>query len=327
MTDELTNSVRAPGGIKEYLSLARFDHATKHIFIIPGIIFALMLRGVHTDTLALEIVLGFITAVAIASANYTINEWLDRESDRHHPVKSQRASVQHPLSGNIVWAQWTAFIVIGMGAALAAGPYMAVTALIFALQGLVYNVPPVRSKDKAFLDVISESINNPLRLTIGWLMVDPTTLPPASILLAYWLGGAFLMAAKRYSEYKEIVADHGKALLVRYRASFAGYTEQSLSLSCFAYAMLSLAFLSIFLVKYRNEYILVLPVVVVLFVQYFHLAGQAGSTAQRPEGLMAEKGLMLSTGALALVFALTSLIDMPWLNFIAEPNFIGIADS
>ena len=35
-------------------------------------------------------------------------------------------------------------------------------------------------------------------------MIDPTTLPPASLLLAYWFGGAFLMAAKRLAEYKEI---------------------------------------------------------------------------------------------------------------------------
>jgi hypothetical protein len=47
-----------------------------------------------------------------------------------------------------------------------------VTACIFALQGIVYNVRPLRTKDKPYLDVISESINNPLRLTIGWAMID-----------------------------------------------------------------------------------------------------------------------------------------------------------
>ena len=56
---------------------------------------------------------------------------------------------------------------------------------IFALQGIVYNVPPLRTKDKPYLDVISESVNNPIRLLIGWAMVDPTTLPPSSIILSY----------------------------------------------------------------------------------------------------------------------------------------------
>ena len=35
---------------------------------------------------------------------------------------------------------------------------------------------------------------------IGWAMIDATTLPPGSIILSYWLGGAFLMAAKRLSD-------------------------------------------------------------------------------------------------------------------------------
>ena len=46
-------------------------------------------------------------------------------------------------------------------------------------------------------------------------MLDPTTIPPASIILAYWCGGAFLMAAKRYSEYREIATTCGRDLLVR----------------------------------------------------------------------------------------------------------------
>lgn len=106
---------------------------------------------------------------------------------------------------------------------------MFLVACVFALQGVVYNVPPLRAKDKPYLDVISESINNPLRLMIGWAMVDPTTLPPSSIILCYWFGGAFLMAAKRLSEYREIAASHGRDLLARYRASFAAYSEIALN--------------------------------------------------------------------------------------------------
>src|SRR3546814_20228386 len=90
----------------------------------------------------------------------------------------------------------------------------------------MYNLKPFRTKDKAYLDVISESINNPIRLTLGWTMVDPTTLPPSSLLLAYWTGGAFLMGAKRLSEYRDISTDADMQMLHRYMRSFSSSVER-----------------------------------------------------------------------------------------------------
>jgi hypothetical protein len=41
----------------------------------------------------------------------------------------------------------------------------AVTMFALWIMGCVYNLPPVRSKDAPYLDVLSESVNNPLRET------------------------------------------------------------------------------------------------------------------------------------------------------------------
>ena len=199
-----------------------------------------------------------------------------------------------------------------------------VVACLFALQGIIYNVPPLRLKDKPFLDVISESVNNPLRLVIGWAIVDPTTLPPGSVILCYWAGGAFLMAAKRLSEYRQIVASHGDELLVRYRASFAGYTDVSLTVSCLLYAMLSNFFLAVFLLKYRIEYILVMPVIMTLFGHYLAISMQADSSAQKPEKLFRERGLMAIVALLVCVFTLTTFLDMPLLASLTQQRYITL---
>jgi len=62
----------------------------KHIFIVPGAVGALIL-GVNIDQGILRrLVVGFVSACLIASANYVINEWLDAEFDRYHPLKCQR---------------------------------------------------------------------------------------------------------------------------------------------------------------------------------------------------------------------------------------------
>lgn len=318
----VATETKANATLADYLRISRFDHSTKHIFIIPGIVLAYLLRGVQADNLVVNVILGLITLVSIASANYCINEYLDRDFDKHHPTKSKRSAVQVEFNGNLVLFQWILYIVIGLTAAYLSSKAMLFTAVIFGLQGIVYNVPPLRSKDKPYLDVISESINNPLRLMIGWVMIDPTSLPPISVLLSYYLGGAFLMGAKRLSEYRQIVASHGKELLVLYRASFKGYTEIKLTVSVFVYAMLSLFFLAVFLIKYRVEYIVLIPWITFLFGYYMALSMRPESSAQKPEKLFKEKALMVMVIVLAVAFVFTTFVDIPWLNSLTEQKFI-----
>ena len=59
----------------------------------------------------------------------------------------------------------------------------------------------------AFLDVIAESFNNPIRLWLGWYALVPDSMltpPPLSIMLAWWCFGGLLMTGKRYSEFRFI---------------------------------------------------------------------------------------------------------------------------
>ena len=311
-------------GWRDYLQMARLDHMTKHVFIVPGIVLALVLRGMPDRWPLAAIVLGLASAVCIASANYIINEWLDRDFDAFHPDKSKRPAVTTAMSPLVVYAMYALASTAGIGLGYLVGPLFLLVSLLFWLSGVIYNVRPLRTKDRAYLDVLSESINNPIRMMLGWAMIDEFTIAPSSALLAFWMGGAFLMGAKRLSEYREIAAGPGVDVLHRYRRSFQFYTQESLMVSCFAYGLLATFLMGVFLIKYRIEYVLCLPFIVLLFAHYLALSMRAGSVAQKPEKLFREPRLMLISALTAGMLAVFSVVNVPQMQEFSLPHIVTL---
>jgi 4-hydroxybenzoate polyprenyltransferase len=306
--------------------MARPDHWLKHVFVLPGVVLAFISQPAALDLVAARFVVGMVSACLAASANYVINEWLDAETDRHHPSKSTRPAVAKRLAPWVVGIEYAALVAVSLGAAAAVSRLFVYCTIAFLASGLAYNVAPLRTKDRAFVDVLSEALNNPIRLTLGWAMVSPSTLPPSSLLLGYWMGGAFLMAVKRLAEHRLAVASGTLADLASYRRSFGVYTDGRLLISTFLYAQLSAFFLAVFLVKYRIEFLLSMPFFAALFAAYLHVGLKPDSTAQRPERLFRERGLILVGLLLVAMLALLTWIDLPILDRLTDPHYLRLGD-
>jgi decaprenyl-phosphate phosphoribosyltransferase len=317
------DGVRARRLVADYVRIARPDHWIKNIFVLPGFAVALALvprASVSIASFGL-LAVGLLSVCLTASANYTINEFLDARFDRFHPLKGSRPGARGVLNPGLVGLQYAALAVAAMSLARLINPAFLACVLWLLLMGIAYNVEPFRTKDRPYLDILSESVNNPIRFLLGWFIVTGAMIPPSSALLAYWMGGAFLMTVKRFSEFRRI-GDPGRAAL--YRRSFAGYTETSLLLTAFFFAICSAFFIGIFLIKYRVGLILTFPLFAALFTWYLAIGLRRDSAAQAPEKLYREIPLL---SLAVLTFSLTVLlfaVQLPGLNVLTETQLISL---
>ncbi|MFZ0743224.1 MAG: UbiA family prenyltransferase [Terracidiphilus sp.] len=301
-----------------HLSIARFDHSVKNLFVLPGIVVPLSVYpGLFDVHLISTLLLAFVAITLVACSNYVINEVLDAPFDRLHPVKFNRPAALGRVSVSAAYAQWILMMIAGVGIGLLISPMFALTAFVLWIMGCVYNIPPLRTKDLPYLDVISESVNNPLRMLLGWYAVTSVLVPPVSLLIAYWMIGCYFMALKRYSELSDI---DNRAVAGAYRASFRRYTPESLLVSVLFYASTAMLFLGAFIMRYHMELILGFPLVALTMALYLKLAFEPGSAVQNPEKLYREPLLMASFTLTALAMCILLFIHIPRLERFFLPT-------
>ncbi|MGH9600131.1 MAG: UbiA prenyltransferase family protein [Terracidiphilus sp.] len=302
-----------------YFQIMRLDHSIKNIFVLPGIVVPLSVLGASAFTLHLlrNVVIGFLVTTLIACSNYVLNELLDAPFDRLHPTKKHRPAAEGLVSAPIACAQWVLLMCAGMILAATISREFVFAAGALWVMGCLYNIPPFRTKDRVYLDVLSESVNNPLRMLLGWYMVTSILVPPVSLLVCYWMAGCYLMALKRFSELRAI----GDArVAAAYRRSFRRYSEESLLVSVTFYAAAAMLFFGAFIMRYRIELVLVLPLVALLMSTYFALAFKPNSAVQSPELLYREPVLMIEAIGVFVLSIILLYVNIPILGHIFAPT-------
>ena len=194
----------------------------------------------------------------------------------------------------IAYAEWIALVVWALGwlAAALNGPFF-YASLFTARDGLRLQHPAGAVQGPLpYVDVLTESVQQPdppaPGLVRGGSCSRPARSLPGSLILAYWMGGGFLMALKRFGELR-FIGDrtrgrHALPQLVRALRRAHAARQRAVLHACMASA-----FLATFCVRYRLELLLSLPFAVLSMALYFTTAFRDDSPVQRPEHFSASR--------------------------------------
>ena len=265
----------------EYLRPLRFDHWIKNLVVPVGSLLALAARRSYPDGAEIgAILLAFVVSGLVSSVNYAVNEILDAPFDARHPTKRDRPipSGRVRVGPLLVLTAAVAFLACALSWWLLP-PAVLGGAGALLIAGLVYNLPPLRLKDWPYLDAVTESLTNPIRIAIGWHAVA-TGAPPLLLLMTVWALGAFLMTGKRLAELR-LLGD----LAVRYRPTFRAYSVTGLFVVQLGYALVGFGALARLAVTQRPEVLPALPLVAVLLGWAFKMTFEPESPLIDPEHL------------------------------------------
>jgi 4-hydroxybenzoate polyprenyltransferase len=305
----LTTAADRRSAVWPYIQIARVDHWFKNAFMLLGILLAVFYDpGVLTSESLGTLVVAVLATCLVASSNYALNELLDGPRDRLHPQKRHRPVPSGLVRPALAYAEWLLLAVAGLLLAWSVNLYFLAAAAALWVMGVAYNVPPLRTKEWPYLDVLSESINNPIRLLLGWFALVTAHVPPISLVIAYWMLGAFFMAMKRFAEYRHI---GDPRVAAAYRRSFEFYTEERLLISLFFYATSCALFAGIFIVRYHLELILFTPIGAGIFAYYLKIGLLPNSPVQNPERLYRQRGFFAYMVFATLIFILLMFTSIP----------------
>lgn len=307
--------------VKNLLDVFRPKRWYRNLTMILGVVIAIKVLGYTGHTLftadhITTFLMALVSLCLVASGNYGINEILDAKSDAHHPQKKHRAIPSGRISVKLVFSISLALYAVGVALAALSGNWpLTLSVVLLLVSGIVYNVPPIRLKDKAYVDFTTEALNNAIRFMVGWYAIArPSDIVPASFLLGYWFIGVFLMAAKRFGEIR-LIGNRKKA--GQYRLSLQHYDEEHLLMSMTGAVAAFSFMLGVLAFKYSVDVVLVLPFIVGWVIWFFKLAFEENTIVKDPERIFEKKGFLiysLVTAAVFLYFFYTGNQFLGWIK-------------
>ncbi len=165
---------------------------TKNGLLFMGLIFSLSLGNPH---LVARTSLAFIGFCLLASATYLINDLLDLEQDRQHPVKRKRPIASGRVSARLAMAVAALMLVAALALAATLGRSFSIIALAYLALSVSYSM---KLKHLVIIDVLALAAGFVLRAVAGAVVIDVPISPWLYVCTV--LGALFLAICKRRHE-------------------------------------------------------------------------------------------------------------------------------
>ncbi len=210
--------------VREVLRSMRVYQWTKNLVLFAGVIFTLKFLAAPY---LLDAVVGFLLFSLAVSGIYLLNDVLDVERDRLHPVKRARPIASGALPVRSAVAAALVLLAIGLGGSLLLGLRFGMAAVAYVLLTLAYSLAV---KQVVLLDVLAIALGFVLRAVAGVELVvdraaptgEPIAISPWLLVCAFFLA-LFLAIGKRRHELTILEAD-----AFRHRAALGAYTSRLL---------------------------------------------------------------------------------------------------
>lgn len=301
----------------------------KNVLVFFGLFFS---QNLFRLDLWIPIILAFVALCLVSSLNYILNDFRDREKDKHHPEKSHRPFPSGKISTSfaavlmLVLMVIVVFIVIiipisyeGMDPQEAIVTIPSKTAFILVLMGLFVTsqLYSLLLKQIVFADIVTISVNYVWRAIAGAVLIS-VSVSPWLIILCF-VTAMMLSLAKRKGDLSILGED-----AVKHKKVFESYTIELLDQSLATITAIEILAIFIYLIeKHPKETVFIvvsLPVITFGIFRFLYLVSMNSIEGRKAEKLFFDKQILIA-GAL-IVFLFFVAIYFP--NLL--DNFIGIPD-
>lgn len=272
--------------LKIVLKEIRIKQYTKNFLVFAAPVFAGMLfeKGVF-----IYIFMTFLSFSFMASAVYILNDIMDQEKDRKHPVKRYRPIAAGLISLPLAWLMFLLLLTVSIGIAVFIKPALVWLLIIYLFMNICYSI---KFKYVVIIDVMIIATGFVMRAYASVLALD--LVASEWFTLCIFMLSMFLALAKRRAELILFVSAPS-----RRRKVLQDYSLELLNQMLSIVTAVSLTSYSLFALQADQSHngismMITIPFVVYGMMRYLYLIYIKGQGDTPEDVLLHDKGIFLT---------------------------------